>query len=134
VFGLGLGHFGGAVAMNHALSTVVDVEVTPTFYMDNYYLKTAVESGLVGLAAFVMLMYQVIINGLRTVKLTEGDEFHPLSCGILAGLCGVVVHNWVENVFEVPLMTTVFWLFVGVLMAVWYSKKHGIMKDNNKIE
>jgi hypothetical protein len=26
-------------------------------------------------------------------------------------------------------MTTVFWVFVGVLMAVWYSKKHGIKKE-----
>lgn len=129
VFGLGLGHFGGAVAMNHALSTVVDVEVVNTFYMDNYYLKTAVEAGIVGLAAFVMLMYQVFINGLRVVKMTEGGSFHTLACGILAGLSGVIVHNWVENVFEVPLMTTVFWMFAGVLMAVWYSNKHGIMKN-----
>jgi O-antigen ligase len=129
VWGLGLGHFGGAVAMNHEMSTIVDTNVVQTFYMDNYYLKTAVESGLVGLAAFVMLMYQVIINGLRVVKLTEGDSFHQISCGILAGLTGVIVHNFVENVFEVPLMTTVFWVFVGVLMAVWYSKKHGIKKE-----
>lgn len=129
VFGLGLGHFGGAVAMNHGLSTIVDVEVVPTFYMDNYYLKTAVETGIVGFIAFVMLMYQVFINGLRVVKLTEGDDFHRLACGILAGLSGVIIHNWVENVFEVPLMTTVFWMFTGVLMAVWYSKKHSIERE-----
>lgn len=130
IFGLGLGHFGGAVAINHGLSTVVDVEVVNTFYMDNYYLKTAVEAGIVGLAAFVMLMYQVFINGLRVVKMTEGSSFHTLACGILAGLSGVIVHNWVENVFEVPLMTTVFWMFTGVLMAVWYSRRHSIIKEN----
>ncbi len=124
--GLGLGHFGGAVAMNHGLSTIVDVEVVDTFYMDNYYLKTAVEAGIIGLIAFVMLMYQVFINGLRVVKLTEGDSFNSIACGILAGLSGVIVHNCVENVFEVPMMTTLFWLFAGVLMAVWYSKKHGV--------
>lgn len=129
VFGLGLGHFGGAVAMNHGLSTIVDVEVVDTFYMDNYYLKTAVESGIVGLIAFIFLMYQVFINGLRVVKLTCGDDFNPIACGILAGLSGVIVHNLVENVFEVPLMTTVFWVFVGILMAVWYSKSHGIQRS-----
>ena len=134
VWGLGLGHFGGAVAMNHELTTIVDVEVVKTFYMDNYYLKTAVESGLVGLAAFVMLMYQVFINGLRVVKLTEGGGFNGLACGILAGLSGVIVHNFVENVFEVPLMTTVFWMFAGVLMAVWYSRVHGTAKELEKKE
>jgi O-antigen ligase len=46
VFGVGLGHFGGAVAMNHGLKYVVGINVENTFYMDNYYLKTAVESGI----------------------------------------------------------------------------------------
>lgn len=121
VFGVGLGHFGGAVAMNHSLSLVVDTFVVKTFYMDNYYLKTAVETGITGLAAFVMLMYQVFINSLRTIKITSDKETKELAVGIMAGLCGVIVHNFVENVFEVPLMSSMFWLFVAVMMGIWYN-------------
>ena len=121
VFGLGLGHFGGAVAMNHGLSTIVDTYVTDTFYMDNYYLKTAVETGLVGFSAFVMLMYQVFINSLRTLRIVKDSVTKELCTGIMAGLCGVMVHNWVENVFEVPMMSSVFWMFAAVMMGIWYS-------------
>lgn len=121
VFGLGLGSFGGAVAMNHGMSTLVDTEVVSTFYMDNYFLKTAVESGLFGLFAFVMLMYCVIINSFRAIKTSVGKLDRELSTGIMAGLCGVITHNLVENVFEVPMMTSLFWIFVAIIMGIWYN-------------
>lgn len=120
VFGLGLGGFGGAVAMNHNMSVLIDSEVVKTFYMDNYFLKTAVESGWFGLCAFVMLMYCVIINSYRAIKTSVGKLDKELSTGIMAGLCGVITHNLVENVFEVPMMTSLFWLFVAVIMGIWY--------------
>ncbi|MBR6401113.1 MAG: O-antigen ligase family protein [Firmicutes bacterium] len=128
-FGVGLGHFGGAVAMNHGLSTLLDGEYTETFYMDNYYLKTAVETGIVGLAAMLGLMYCVIINSLRTVSAVSGKRMKELSAGITAGLTGVIVHNFVENVFEVPLMCTVFWLFVGIIMAIWYHERRDRIRE-----
>ena len=118
--GVGLGHFGGAVAMNHGLSYLVGINVVKTFYMDNYFLKTAVETGLFGLSAFVILMYQVIINGLRTIRLTANKALKELEVGILAGLIGVICHNFVENVFEVPMMTSCFWVLVAVMMHLWY--------------
>lgn len=126
--GVGLGQFGGAVAMNHQTSFLVDTSVVETFYMDNYYLKTAVESGIVGFSAFVMLMYSVIINSFRTLRSSLTKEGKELATGIMAGLCGVITHNWVENVFETPLMASVFWVFVGVIMAMWYSSN----KTENK--
>lgn len=126
LFGVGLGHFGGAVAMNNDLSYLVGTEMVETFYMDNYYLKTAVETGIFGLFAFVMLMYQIIVNGLRTIRITTDKVSRELEIGILAGLFGVIVHNFVENVFEVPMMTSCFWLLVAVLMHFWYIN----YKDN----
>ncbi len=124
LMGVGLGHFGGAVAINHGLSTLLDGEYTETFYMDNFYLKTAVESGILGAAALIVLMYCVVINSYRTVRVVCDKAEKELCIGIMAGLCGVVVHNCVENVFEVPLMASLFWMFVGVIMAVYYNNRH----------
>lgn len=119
-FGVGLGHFGGAVAMNNELTYSIGVQTYETYYMDNYYLKTAVETGIFGLLAFIMLMYQIIINGLRTINITKSKEIKELEKGIIAGLFGVIIHNFVENVFEVPMMTSCFWLLAAVLMHLWY--------------
>lgn len=118
--GMGLGHFGGAVAMNHNMSALVGVEVVKTFYMDNYFLKTAVETGLLGLSAFVFLIYEVIINSIRTIRITVNKNMKELETGVFAGLVGVICHNFVENIFEVPMMTSCFWVLVAVMMHLWY--------------
>lgn len=126
VLGIGLGEFGGAVAMNNNVKVIVDNTVTEAFYMDNYMLKTAVEAGLVGLISFAALMYSVFINGLRTVRTASSDVSRELATGILAGLCGVIVHNFVENIFEVPMMTSLFWVFTAVMMSMWlYGRSSG---------
>lgn len=118
--GLGLGQFGGAVAMNHGLSAIVNGDIVETFYMDNNYLKIAVEAGIIGLSIFLWLMYQVFAVSIKTIGITKDREMKELEIGILSGLSGVMFHNLVENVFEVPMMVTMFWMLVAVMMHMWY--------------
>jgi len=120
IFGVGLGHFGGAVAMNN--------NIPGTFYMDNYYLKTAVEGGILGLGAFLILVVNVMIWGMRTIyrlgRVQDRERFN-FAVSIFSGLAGVLAHNLVENVFEVPMMNTYFWLLTAVLMYIWYEAGKG---------
>ncbi|MCX7773906.1 MAG: O-antigen ligase family protein [Clostridia bacterium] len=109
-FGVGLGHFGGATAMNHK-------ELFPTtFYMDNYWLKTMVEMGLVGIIAFGILMLTLVIWSVRSVKQSSDYDTRLITAAGLAGLCGVLLHNLLENVFEVPYMVVYFWLVAAVVL------------------
>lgn len=129
LLGVGLGHFGGAVAMNNGMKYLVGYTWTDTFYMDNNMLKMAVESGLLGFGAFMILMYSVVINSFRTIKLSSTKASRELSTGILAGLCGVIAHNFFENVFETPMMTSLFWLFVAIIMGIWYEENKKISSE-----
>jgi O-antigen ligase len=90
------------------------------FYMDNYYLKTAVEMGIVGLAAFAVLIGNALMWSLRALRRIRGSRYYYLVQGTFAGMCGVAAHNFVENVFEVPMMVTYFWLFAGVNIFLAY--------------
>lgn len=120
-FGLGLGSFGGSVAANHGLSAIVGGKIVPTFYMDNYYMKIATETGIVGITAFLWLMWQVFSISLKTVSIVKDKASKELGTGIMAGLLGVIIHNCVENVFEVPMMGAMFWMFVAAMAQLWYS-------------
>lgn len=115
LFGVGLGRFGGAVAANN--------NIPGTFYMDNYFLKIAVEMGLTGLIAFTALVLSSLFWGFKTVKVVRDRAQKLLLQGVVAGMCGVVAHNLVENVFEVPMMTTYFWMLAGIVMFYWYLNK-----------
>ena len=112
-FGLGLGQFGGAVAQNF--------KIPNAFYVDNYFLKTAVEMGLVGLSAFCILIYNVLAWGIRAVKRTKNAQDLNMAQGVFAGLVGVIVPNFFENVFEVPMMLAYFWIFAAVLIFLGFT-------------
>lgn len=118
--GLGLGAFGGAVAANHELFTEVGGQLIETFYMDNYYMKIIVESGIIGILAFVFLMWQVIRVSIKTVHIVENKFTKEIGIGIIAGLSGVLAHCFVENIFEVPMMGVLFWVFVAAMAQLWY--------------
>lgn len=108
LYGRGLGHYGGAVAERNLGVT----------YVDNYYAKTLAETGLVGLTVFIWLLFATLKKGYDQIRKTTDPPRRWLMRGILAGLVAVIVHNAVENIFEVPFMTTYFWLFAGILLAV----------------
>ena len=38
--------------------------------------------------------------------------------GLIVGLLGVLLHNGVENIFEVPMMASYFWLLLGMTAAL----------------
>ena len=115
--------------MNNGMKYLVGYTWTDTFYMDNNMLKMAVESGLLGFGAFAVLLYSVVINSFRTIKLASTKTAKELSTGIMAGLCGVIAHNFFENVFETPMMTSLFWLFTAVIMSIWYEENKKINSE-----
>ncbi len=107
--GVGLGQFGGAVAARNYPES--------SFYADSWYLKVGTETGWIGLGATLLL----ILTGLRRARssLNETDDYYLkiMGLGILAGLVGILAHNCVENVFEVPMMASYFWFFLGLVAA-----------------
>lgn len=109
LMGLGIGRYGGAVATNHKL--------TP-FYMDNYYLKTLTESGIIGLSAFIILIMITLRQIYLSIKNTVSIESRILMYGMFSGIIAVVGHNFVENVFENPFMVTYFWIVVALILAM----------------
>ncbi len=114
--GMGLGQFGGSVALSHKLNG--------TFSMDNYYLKTAVEMGVFGLAAFVILVYNTIAWCSRAISKIKDEAQKDWVRGITAGLVGVIFYNVTENMMEIPLISSYFWMLAGVVMFLGYGQKN----------
>jgi len=115
VFGTGLGHYGGAVADRHF----------GTIYVDSYYFKTLAETGLLGLGVYAWLMLMLMRNSLAVWKSSARTRQFFLYGGVFAGLLAVILHNGVENIFEVPFMNTFFWLIAGVLLSLPYLRSDG---------
>ncbi len=110
--GVGLGEFGGAVAARYYPED--------SFYADNWYLKVGTETGWVGLLATLLLFINALRKARRSLDITRDDFLRCMGLGILIGMIGVLAHNCVENVFEVPMMAAYFWFFLGIILALPY--------------
>ena len=110
LLGVGLGGFGGAVAMHNQVMPGVTY-----FYLDNYYVKTLVEMGYVGLVSYISLLASSLWMGLRSFLRCATDRSRVLTAGLFAAVCGVLIHCFFENIFEVPYMNAYFWGFVALL-------------------
>jgi putative inorganic carbon (HCO3(-)) transporter len=113
-YGAGLGRYGGAVGERNFGTT----------YVDSYYFKTLAETGLLGISLYLWIMYSIALSGYRIWKREKGHTNYYIYGGILAGLLGVMLHNGVENIFEVPFMNTFFWLLAGLMLSLPYMKKN----------
>ena len=113
--GAGFGRYGGAVAARN---------IPGSNYVDNFYLKTLAETGTIGLAALALLFLAGLRCALNAYSRLTDPALRSLAGGVLAGLCGVLIHNAVENIFEVPMMTTYFWLLLGALAAMPHLEDH----------
>lgn len=119
--GFGLGRFGGAVAMQNKL--IEETDTFKYFYMDNYYLKTLVEMGYIGLIAFIVLLVGMSLWCLRAIGRTRRTDVHPLAVAMFSGMCGVLVHCYFENIFEVPYMMAYFWSLAAAILYLGYFRK-----------
>ena len=93
------------------------------YYMDNYYLKTLTEMGLLGLVSYVWLLLRNMLWSLRSIFKVRKNPLCPLACGIIAGQAGVLAHSYFENIFEVPYMNAYFWGFSAAILYLGYIRK-----------
>ncbi|MBQ3216504.1 MAG: O-antigen ligase family protein, partial [Oscillospiraceae bacterium] len=96
--GLGYGIFGGAVAMQNQVSYY------NYMYVDNYYVKTLAENGIVGLSCLLVALSGLLYNGAKACALTARSSYKPLCAGMLAGLVGILVQSFFESLWEEPYM------------------------------
>ncbi|HZG80549.1 MAG TPA: O-antigen ligase family protein [Brevibacillus sp.] len=109
LFGVGLGHHGGAVGYRHF----------GTIYSDSYFFKSLAEFGLIGITLLLIFVTMMLRNGVKAVRAWRNSPHFFLFLGLFCGIFAVALHNFVENIFEVPFMALYFWLFGGIFSALY---------------
>ncbi len=117
-WGFGLGRYGGAIAMQNK-----EIDDIVYYYMDNYYLKTLTEMGILGLVSYVWLLLKNLLWSCRSLFRSQKNRMSVLSAGLLSGEIGVLAHSFFENIFEVPYMNSYFWGFAALIMYLGFLRR-----------
>jgi hypothetical protein len=92
--------------------------VTGFRFMDAQYARTLVETGVVGFAAFLALLWVVLRSGLASYRQLSDPDGRGLALGFVAGTVGLIFHAVGANTFIIVRIMEPFWFFAGVVIAL----------------
>jgi putative inorganic carbon (hco3(-)) transporter len=128
IFGIGPGH--------NSFNQIYPIFQKPKFTALSAYsifLEVTVETGLIGLAAFLWLLI-VIFNTafvqLRRLQASANVEGFWL-IGAIASLAGMLSHGFVDTVWYRPEVNSVWWLMVGLIASYWTPLRQERAKEIN---
>ena len=92
--------------------------VTGYHFVDTQFVKVLVDTGYIGLFAFIYLLYS-IFNETRKIFLASNDPLYKgISLGFLGAMIGMLFHSLGANTFIIIRIMETFWLWVGLIMIV----------------
>ncbi len=92
--------------------------VTGYSFMDAQFPKILVETGIIGLVAFIYLLYSIGKIALTNIKRLEIPYFKGLSIGFFAGFIGLLFHSIGANTFIIVRIMEPFWFFAGIIVVL----------------
>jgi O-antigen ligase len=84
-------------------------------FMDAQFVRVLVETGLVGLLAFLWLLARIFRLAWRTHRRLVGTRFEGLTLGYLAGLVGMIAHAIGANTFIIVRIMEPFWFLTAII-------------------
>jgi O-antigen ligase/polysaccharide polymerase Wzy-like membrane protein len=92
--------------------------VTGFGFMDAQYARVLVETGVVGLAAFLVLVGTTLRSARHALAELREPEDRGVALGFLAGTVGLLVHAIGSNTFIIVRIMEPFWFFAAVVMML----------------
>ncbi|MBF0571584.1 MAG: hypothetical protein HQL12_06890 [Candidatus Omnitrophica bacterium] len=92
--------------------------LTGARFVDGQYIKVLAETGLVGFAAFIVLIVTLFRQTLRIYSNTQDDLYKGLSIGFLAGQVGMIFHAISANTFIIIRIMEPYWFLAAMVMII----------------
>lgn len=92
--------------------------VTGYSFMDAQYVRTSVETGIIGIIVFLLLIKTIFKNAWLSYKNVKSPFFKGISVGYIAGLVGLLCHGLGANTFIIVRIMEPFWFLTGMIMML----------------
>ena len=92
--------------------------VTGYHFVDAQFPRILVETGIVGLIAFLYLLYSITRLTIHNLREVSTPYYQGIGIGFLAGFVGLVVHAIGANTFIIVRIMEPFWFFVGIIVVM----------------
>ncbi len=87
-------------------------------FIDGQYIITLVETGLIGLLAFLWLLWSIYKHSLNIHREMQDELYKGLALGFFAGFIGVLIHALTANTFIIIRIMEPFWFMSALVMML----------------
>ena len=92
--------------------------VTGYQFVDAQFPRVLLETGILGLVAFLYLLYSIAKLTLQNLKEVNTPLYQGLGIGFFSGFVGLMVHAIGANTFIIVRIMEPFWFFVGIVTVL----------------
>jgi len=92
--------------------------VTGYTFVDAQFPRVLVETGIIGMAAFLYLLYAIFKMALANFKRVQTGYARGIIIGFLAGYIGLLFHAIGANTFIIVRIMEPFWFFAGIVVVL----------------
>jgi O-antigen ligase len=92
--------------------------ITGFGFIDGQFFRTLIETGVIGLSAFLYLLYKIFLIVLSTYRNTRDQLYKGISLGVLAGFTAMLAHALSSNTFIIIRIMEPFWFVMAMVVAV----------------
>jgi len=89
-----------------------------TIYAHNIYLQMAGETGLLGLAAFILFLFQVFRQAFNTVPKLNDGYLKIVAISLIACIIAFLINGLTETSLYYPRVAMIFWYLIGVSLSL----------------
>jgi O-antigen ligase len=110
--------------------------VTGYEFLDSQYPRVLIETGVIGLIAFLYLLYSVLKLAINRMKEVKTPYFKGLVIGFFAGYIGLLFHALGANSFIIVRIMEPFWFFAGiiaVLPTLEHNQQEQLQEDRPRL-
>jgi O-antigen ligase len=105
---------------------VLGYGVTGWRFIDAQFPRVLVETGVIGLMAFIFLLYSIFKLAITNLKELKTPYLQGLTMGFLAGYIGLLFHAIGANTFIIVRIMEPFWFMAGIIAVLPQLEKAGL--------
>jgi hypothetical protein len=97
---------------------IIGYGITGYAFLDAQYPRVLIETGILGLFAFLYLLYSISKLAIWHMKAVKTTYFRGLTIGFIAGFVGLLFHAIGANTFIIVRIMEPFWFFTGIIAVL----------------
>ena len=116
--------------------------ITGFTFIDGQYIRTLPELGILGLLAFLWLLWTILKQTYKIHKEMDDELYMGLTLGYVAGFVGLMIHAITSNTFIIIRIMEPFWFVTGIIIMLpsirkmelennFFSEKNDFFKKLN---